>query len=88
LPPERWGSHRILNLPGLSVSVAEALEALGRVAGAEALARVRFEPDPAIEKIVLSWPAAFRTERAQRLGFLADASIDAIVRAHLGSLQR
>ena len=88
LPAERWGWNRTLNAPGLTVSVRQALDALARVAGNEAAAHVRFIPDPAIERIVLSWPARFDTARAHRLGFRADADIDDIIRAHLRSLQR
>lgn len=83
LSGSRWGWNRTLNVPGITVSVAEALSALARIAGADARARVRFERDPAIEKIVLSWPVRFRTERADRLGFRADSGIDDIIKAHL-----
>jgi len=83
LSGSRWGWNRTLNVPGITVSVAEALSALARIAGADARARVRFERDPAIEKIVLSWPARFRTERADRLGFRADSGIDDIIKAHI-----
>ena len=75
-----------MNAPGITVSVDEALAALTRVAGAPASARVRFERDEAIEKIVLSWPARFETARALRLGFQGDADIDEIVEAHRRSL--
>jgi nucleoside-diphosphate-sugar epimerase len=84
LPAHAWGWNRTLNAPGITVSVAQALDALGRIAGAEAVKRVRFEPDAAIEKIVLSWPARFETERAERLGFARDADIDEIIRSHIG----
>jgi nucleoside-diphosphate-sugar epimerase len=83
LPATAWGWNRTLNGPGITVSVAEALAALERIAGSEAVRRVRFEPDQAIAKIVLSWPVRFATERADRLGFTRDADIEAIIRAHL-----
>ena len=83
LPASAWGWNRTLNGPGITVSVAEALAALERIAGRDAVRRVRFEPDEAIAKIVLSWPVRFATERADRLGFKRDADIDAIIRAHL-----
>jgi nucleoside-diphosphate-sugar epimerase len=85
LPGEAWGWNRTLNGPGITVSVAEALSALERIAGKDAARRVRFEPDRAIAKIVLSWPVRFATERADRLGFRRDADIDAIIHAHLGT---
>jgi D-erythronate 2-dehydrogenase len=83
LPTSAWGWNRTISGPGITVSVAEALAALERIAGAEAVRRVRFEPDAAIAKIVLSWPVRFDTARADRLGFRRDADIDAIIHAHL-----
>ena len=83
LPAAAWGWNRTLNAPGITVSVAEALSALERIAGAEKATRVRFNLDPAIEKIVLSWPACFATDRADRLGFTRDASVDDIIRSHI-----
>jgi nucleoside-diphosphate-sugar epimerase len=83
LPASAWEWHRTLNAPGITVSVAEALAALERVAGSEAVQRVRFEPDAAIARLVLSWPVRFATTRADRLGFERDADIDEIIRAHL-----
>jgi D-erythronate 2-dehydrogenase len=85
LPASAWGWNRTLNAPGITVSVAEALAALERIAGSQAVQRVRFEPDAAIARIVLSWPVRFETARADRLGFKRDADIDAIIRAHLGA---
>jgi nucleoside-diphosphate-sugar epimerase len=83
LPAAAWGWNRTLNAPGVTVSVSQALAALARLAGAETAARVRFERDPAIEKIVLGWPAQFAAERAARLGFNADRGIEDIIRAHM-----
>lgn len=85
LPAQIWGTNRTLNAPGITVSVAEALAALERIAGRQYAALVRFERDAAIEKIVLGWPARFVTERATALGFKADDSIDDIIRAHMRS---
>lgn len=82
LPSSAWGWNRTLNAPGITASVDEALAALTRIAGPEAAARVRFERDEAIERIVLSWPARFETPRAHALGFKGDGDIEKIVRAH------
>ena len=60
LPADAWGWNRTLNAPGITVSVAEALAALERAAGREAVRLVRSEPDAAIAKLVLSWPRALR----------------------------
>ena len=88
LPDEVWGWNRTLNAPGVTVSVADALDALAKIGGAETAKRVRFEPDAAIERIVLSWPVRFDTARANRLGFHADTGIEEIIRAHLRALGR
>ncbi|MEQ6917776.1 D-erythronate dehydrogenase [Halomonas aquatica] len=81
---EALRTFRAFMLPGITVSVAEMLEALREVAGDEALARVRHEPDPRIEAIVGSWPARFTNERARQLGFKNDKDFREIVEAFLG----
>ncbi|MGA2551471.1 MAG: D-erythronate dehydrogenase [Burkholderiaceae bacterium] len=79
LAAEQWGVERSLNLPGLTVQIAEMVEALKDVAGAEAVKRIVFRTDAAIEALVRSWPARFDPARALRLGFTADADIRSIL---------
>jgi len=74
------GNRRTVNFPGLSVTPADMLASLERVAGPEVRARVRCEPDPRIAQIVCTWPGAFDVSRALRLGFSVDRDIDSIVR--------
>jgi nucleoside-diphosphate-sugar epimerase len=88
LPASVWGWNRSLNAPGITVSVAEALAALERIAGSDTAKRVRFDPDAAVAKIVLSWPVRFATVRADRLGFRRDADIDEIIRAHMRDTEK
>ena len=45
--------------------------------------RIRWEPDPTIQRIVRGWPARIDAERARRMGFEADRSFEEIVRAHV-----
>jgi nucleoside-diphosphate-sugar epimerase len=78
--PASQEDRRAVNFPGLSVTPQEMLDSLERVAGAAARARVRCEPDRRIMQIVCTWPGAFETSRALRLGFAADRDVDAIVR--------
>jgi D-erythronate 2-dehydrogenase len=78
--PSDLGDRRTVNLPGLSVTPAEMLASLERVAGAAARARVRCELDRRIMQIVCTWPGAFDVSRALRLGFSVDRDIDSIVR--------
>ena len=86
LPAVACGANRTLNAPGITVSVAQALAALEILAGPQSAARVRFERDMAIERIVLGWPAHFSTVRADRLGFKAAAGIEDIIRDHMRTL--
>ena len=77
------GPNRALTMPGLSVSVAEQIAALEKVAGPKVAARIRREPDPFIARIVSGWARGISGERARRLGFRTDASFEAIVRTHI-----
>ncbi|HEX9179054.1 MAG TPA: D-erythronate dehydrogenase [Burkholderiales bacterium] len=83
LPAASLGSSRVVNLPGISVTARGMVSALERVAGPEVVKRIRWERDPAVERIVGSWPGAWDTTRAARLGFSADADFDSIVRAYI-----
>jgi hypothetical protein len=73
LHAESLGDNRTVNLAGLSVSVAGMLAALEKVAG----------PDPLVERIVNSWPAAWDVTRAKALGLPGDADFESIVRAYI-----
>lgn len=79
---ERFGHTRSINVPGISVSIGEMVNALRRVAGDEIADRVRWEYDPVIDRIVSTWPAAFDTRFGASLGMTADRDFDSIVRAH------
>jgi nucleoside-diphosphate-sugar epimerase len=83
LSGDALGIHRIVNLPGLSVSVDEMVAALRAVAGEDAAKRISWQRDPAVERIVGGWPGAWDTSRAQALGLSADAGFEAIVRAYM-----
>ena len=65
------------------MTVGEQIEALGRVAGGEAVARIRREPDELILSVVAGWPRNFDTRRALDLGFEADASFEDIIKVHI-----
>ena len=83
LGSDALGTTRHVNLPGTTYSVAEMVGALERVAGKSVTARIRWEPDATIQKIVAGWPQRFATPRAERLGFQADSSMDEIVQQHI-----
>ncbi len=83
LPAEAWGTQRWLNLPGITASVAQMIEALKKVAGAKAAGRVTYKPDARIQAIVKTWPVNFKTPRALEMGFKADADVESIIRAYI-----
>ena len=80
---EAFGGRTALNLPALTVSVAQMLQALERKAGREVAARVRVEPDAAVSRIVGGWPARFQSRRAAGLGLKADASFDEVIAQYM-----
>jgi len=84
LPASAFGASRVVSLPGLSTSAGAMAGALERVAGRDVAARVRWVRDPAIERIVASWPGDFDAERALRMGFSADADFESVIRTYLG----
>lgn len=83
LPAEALGTNRTLLLPGITMTVAETIAALERIAGKAVTSRIRLQVDPVIDRIVQGWPARFATERAPGLGFRADTSMEEIIRQHI-----
>jgi nucleoside-diphosphate-sugar epimerase len=74
--------RRALNLPGVSCTVAEQIEALRDAAGNNVVALIKPQPDEAIMKIVGAWPRNFDPQRAIALGFKAEDSFAEIVRVY------
>jgi len=83
LPASAWGMNRALNLPGITVTVAEMIEAMGKIATAQTQKRVSFKLDARIDTIVKGWPVRFATPRAIGMGFKADPGIDAVIRDYI-----
>ena len=84
---EQLGGRMALNLPALNVRVSAMLDALERVAGPSVRARVRFAPDPVIQRIVGGWAAGATAERAALLGLQPEGSFDDIIRAYIADHQ-
>jgi len=80
---QRIGPRRNLNMPGVSATVGEQIEALRRIAGDKAVRLIRREPDPMITQIVQGWAPGFTAARARELGFTAESSFDEIIRVHI-----
>ncbi len=82
-PAANMPDDRAMNLPALTVTVAEMIDAVARHGGSEAAARIAFAPDARLQAIVDEWPKQFVSETATRLGIRSDATFDAIVADHL-----
>ena len=80
---EAWGGRTPVNLPALTVTVADMAAALQRAAGPQVSALIDWAPDPAAARIVTGWPARIRAERAARLGLTPDPDFDSIIRMYL-----
>lgn len=76
-------NRRALNLPGVSCTVAEQIEALRRAAGQSVIKLIERQPDDTIINIVSSWPRNFTAQRARALGFQAEASFDEIIATYI-----
>jgi nucleoside-diphosphate-sugar epimerase len=78
-----WGSLTGLNLPSILITVGEMAAALEAVAGPQATALLDWKRDPAIEKLVSTWPGNVRWDRAAGLGLKPDASFEQVVRDYV-----
>lgn len=83
LASDALGANRSVNVPGISVSVAEMIASLERVAGREVAGRIQWQQDPRIERIVGSWPGGWDVARARALGLRGDDSFDDVIRAYI-----
>jgi len=73
------GHTRAVQLPGLTMTVADMVSALGEVGGKAAVARLTFAPQTEIVAIVKGWPVRFSAVRSAKLGFRADANARQII---------
>ncbi|MEM9432810.1 MAG: D-erythronate dehydrogenase [Pseudomonadota bacterium] len=83
LDTARLDNRRALNLPGVSCTVAEQIEALRDIAGNDVVNLIKPAPDPAIAKIVDGWPRDFAPDRAIALGFQAEDSFKQIIETYI-----
>ncbi|PHM67429.1 NAD dependent epimerase/dehydratase, UDP-glucose-4-epimerase [Xenorhabdus stockiae] len=65
---------RIINLPGISITVDEMIDTLNNVAGQKIADLISFEKNESINSIVESWPGNFDISHSLSLGFNVDAS--------------
>ena len=79
----RLGTRRAINLPGISCTVAEQIEALRSIAGQDAVNRIKISKNAEIEKIVEGWPRNFQPNRSLELGFVAEKSFSEIITVYI-----
>jgi len=84
-PATAFGFDRSISVPGISVAVGDMVASLRRVAGDAVAGRVSWQLDPAIDRLVSSWPQAFAADRGRALGMTADDDFDDIVRAYMAA---
>ncbi|OAQ68925.1 nucleoside-diphosphate-sugar epimerase [Pochonia chlamydosporia 170] len=72
--------NRVLNAPGMGVSVQDMMDSLARVGGEDKLKLLTEEEDEKLKGILYSWPTTFDNAKALGLGFKRDESFDDIVR--------
>ncbi|HEX2548174.1 MAG TPA: NAD-dependent epimerase/dehydratase family protein [Ramlibacter sp.] len=84
LPADALQAARIMNLPGLTVTPAQLVEAVDRHQPG-AGARVTWAADAKVQAILDAWPRVFTSRRALALGFTPDAGTDALVASFLAA---
>jgi nucleoside-diphosphate-sugar epimerase len=79
----RFAHTRSVNVPGIHVSVGEMVASLRRISGDAVADRVKWQLDPAVDRIVSTWPTRFAPLLGPALGMRADPDFDSIVRAYI-----
>ena len=80
---DEWGPLTAVNLPSLRTSVGAMAKALEQVAGKAATDLLDWAPDPAIQRLVRTWPGNVEFARARALGLEADADFVSVVREYI-----
>jgi D-erythronate 2-dehydrogenase len=83
IPADRFGHTRAMNLPSLTVSVAEMVEAMQQIETSAPRGSIGWQRDEELQAIVDGWPRYFLSEEANRLGIRGDANFAEIIRAYM-----
>ncbi|KAI0861854.1 hypothetical protein F4860DRAFT_475216 [Xylaria cubensis] len=79
---------RHINVPGVSVSIQELMDALAKYGGEDKLKFLKEETIPDLERILRSWSPDFDTTTPLRLGLTKDESGEDIVKEYIDSLKK
>lgn len=74
---------RVLNMPGISVSIDEMIRSLVTNSNNNIETLIKFVENKSIYDIVASWPINIETTKANQLGFVANKNIDEIVKEYI-----
>lgn len=80
--------RKVVNMPGIGVSVQDMMDALAKVGGEEKLKLLKEETDMEMERILRSWGTEFDNSLAYRLGFKKDGTFEDAVRDYVASLEK
>ena len=83
IPADQFDSSRTVNLPGLTITVADMMRSLAQVAGDVTVGRIQKRLDKTVSNIVASWPSHFDVSLARSLGFAQDENFADIIRAFI-----
>jgi nucleoside-diphosphate-sugar epimerase len=86
LDPSVLGLRRAILLPALACRIDEIVDAVARVAGAQARRLVTYRPDERIEPLFGRWPRPFTASRGLDLGFGVEPDVDTLVRTFARSV--
>ncbi|KAI1129533.1 hypothetical protein F5Y10DRAFT_238119 [Nemania abortiva] len=79
---------RHINVPGVSVSIQELMDALAKHGGEDKLKLLKEETIPELERILRSWSPDFDVSTPLRLGLTKDESGEDIVKEYIDSLKK
>lgn len=74
---------RVFNLPSLTITPAEMVDALSRLTNSRSVGNVTFKPNTNLQAIVDGWPRELTSAFALRCGIKADNRIDNIIEDYL-----
>ena len=83
VPSAALGDDRTINLPSFSATAGEMVAALERVGAGRGLGAVIDAPDEAVQRLVGSWPAHARADRAAALGLPKNPPLDEVVHQYI-----
>jgi nucleoside-diphosphate-sugar epimerase len=81
VPTDRFGHARAMNMPALTVPMAELANTIDTIEHAGPRGKVIWEADEAIQAMVDGWPSILVADEAVRLGLRPDSSTADILRS-------